>query len=649
MKKHFLFGLLAVLLAFGLVFTGCDSGSGGSSGGGDGRITETRSFEGTDDQGRVIVVTLIRTAGNGPFNPANGNEYTITLDGQQISSGTITVDNQDILFWPSGGGASFPGTIIGNFLSIPAIPYNGGTIRGFSLEAKAGTGGGPNFITYTIVQENGVNDTTTTDGITITFDATRDLERELNDFLASGIRLTQGSGFAVLDLDSLVQDTTNPEEWEIDVLSVAPAGLVFFSITHRNVDPTPQPLVVYHQDVDLIEIDDVKTDGTANVTTSTYIDFEFDTGEAPATFTQNDIVFSYPSTGAAAFTPRLSTSANPNPYVDPNNSDTWRLDIASVAEQGTVNIFINKAGYDPVTPGATINKARRTLELYETDGTTAYVPDLTTPVGVNFPTIGIHVIDGAGIDTGFSGSATVTISGATESPNGSFGTVYALAPDLALTGRSTELTILQYNMGNAIAVEFLEGVGYINLRLATATDGPNSTQAASDITFRVHGVEGLVSDTFAPISLIGRAGVASLKVTTDAVAGPINATSTTPVAFATRPEVTLLDRFGNVANFTVAPGAANQGVRITLVSTPAGELTGTGAYITPSQVSGVRVTAGLMELTSATALTLLYNTEDTDVTSANITLTFTFSTDITNATTTAATALTVQQTLTATE
>ncbi|MCL2069537.1 MAG: hypothetical protein FWH19_00945 [Treponema sp.] len=711
MKKNLFYGLLAVLLAFGLAFTACDSDSGGGSDVINGTDTGSVSFIGPDATGKMVEVTISRE-GAATFNPATGDAYAIKYDGAEVSRGTITVDGTRIYFHPTANPNDFfAGTLIGWHLEIPAIPYAGGEIKGFTLQAvPTGSGASQGNITYTAVPVISATPVVSgvTDHIVITF------SHPVANLTAADISLEGSStvlvhpikeplmvgGMAERDMLYEVHFTFSGSPADTDV----PAGFLKLQINKNNVDRNPVYVTITSTDAapfiptagtffrhlnndapmavvnasNVITSGEAPTPSNAGLTTN-FIRFAAlaDYSDSPVTATEmggpmkdSEILIVPGTVATPGATPTgLTGSAKVIGFVgddgkpselmrDLGNAgdaadfgDVYRYyqDLAIEVERtGPITIFIIKPGVSTAAIQMTVFKAGRELELYMTDGTTPYTSGSSTDVGVNFPTIRMHVMDGISLDTGFSGNVSVTISGATESPNESFGTVFALTPDRAPSGRSTELTVLQHNMGNTIAVEFREGVGYINLRLAAATNSPNSS-ATSLITFSVHGVERRATETFAPRTLTGRTDVASLKLTTEAEAGPINATPTVPVAFAVRPEVTTLDRFGNIAAFTVAPSGANEGVRITATSTPAGALTGTGAYITPAQVNGVRVTAGVMELTSGTALTLLYNPTAVTTTSASITLTFTFSTDISTAATLAATALTVQQTLTATQ
>jgi len=118
MKKCYLFGFVAIILAFALAFTGCDffdSGTspGGGGGGGDDNISNGGGGgdDTTDKYDDLIIkvkasdnTTDIETTfstsrkGTGTMSPRTGDNYTIKEGSSEISKGTVTVSGSLISF-----------------------------------------------------------------------------------------------------------------------------------------------------------------------------------------------------------------------------------------------------------------------------------------------------------------------------------------------------------------------------------------------------------------------------------------------------------------------------------------------------------------------------------------------------------------------
>jgi hypothetical protein len=143
MKKKILFGLLAMVLVLGLAFLGCSNPSSNST------VDDPLVLKDTVNK-KVVEITISRTnPSKAVLTPKVGDYYVIKLDGVVISKGTLTqVNNGEITFTPSADSpgankTAFTGTLssAGN-LSIPSIPYSGGTITGIVANSSGGSGSG---------------------------------------------------------------------------------------------------------------------------------------------------------------------------------------------------------------------------------------------------------------------------------------------------------------------------------------------------------------------------------------------------------------------------------------------------------------------------------------------------------------------------
>ncbi|MDR2795894.1 MAG: hypothetical protein LBB47_04195 [Spirochaetaceae bacterium] len=103
-NKKFKIGMLTVLLAFGLVMSGCDT-SGGGSGSGD-----TATYKGTSADGSSYTLTISKSTEKA-YKPAAGDKYVLT-SGAKKSTGVVqkldgSGDNIAITLSPSKGGSQF--------------------------------------------------------------------------------------------------------------------------------------------------------------------------------------------------------------------------------------------------------------------------------------------------------------------------------------------------------------------------------------------------------------------------------------------------------------------------------------------------------------------------------------------------------------
>jgi len=133
MKKKFIFGLLA------MVFLGCSNPTSSNS-----TVDDPLVRRGTIN-GKSVEITISRTdlSKAAVLTPRVGDFYTIKLAGTIISKGKISsVDNGALTFTPSadspGPKEPFKGTYSSNgTLSVPSIPYDSGTLSGFSSNSSS--------------------------------------------------------------------------------------------------------------------------------------------------------------------------------------------------------------------------------------------------------------------------------------------------------------------------------------------------------------------------------------------------------------------------------------------------------------------------------------------------------------------------------
>ncbi|MCL2069543.1 MAG: hypothetical protein FWH19_00975 [Treponema sp.] len=563
MKKHWLiYSACLVLLAFGFVFVGCSDGSSSGTQVLPGYNIEYTEFAGTDALDVEIVVRIFRTTQRS-FAPANGDQYWIRYGGQEISSGTITVDGDNITFWPSGGAASFSGTLIGWFLNIPSIPYSGGTITGFSLQARAGAGGAPQFIEYTLTQLTGNNSGTPTDSLRFVFD------EAVDDFRFSGIRITNGSGSVVLDPDSL-SASADYKTWIVNVADTDDnvVGLVFVSITHRNVDPTVKPLEIFSDTAGTAlaaaigTFSEGATASVSNNLSTKLLRFSFTAD--PVNVTPDEIVIVYPPTNAGSIIVRPSTHSDPNPFLSDEDTGStpflWDLEI-EVVTPGNVIIYINRTGFSAAPATVAVHKARRIITLWQADGLTGLAAGNTGPVvgADNLLALRVTEVDTGNADATFNGFYTVTISGANATSTGNIGRVIPLDKDsVPVTANARDLTPIHLSTGNTVPVEFVDGVGRLNLILYRAVDIPTDfTIDPQNITFSIHGVEGSSDPvSIRPTALTSAASVRRIEIVTPAGAEqPVDAGDA--LAFNDpSPVLLFLDLWGNPVMITGGPTVA---------------------------------------------------------------------------------------------
>ena len=143
MKKKQILGLLAMAMALGLTLLGCSNPASNST------VDEPLVLKDTVD-GKVVEITISRTdPSKAVIKPQKGDYFVIKLDGVVISKGTVTqvTSSGAMTFKPSadspGPKTEFTGTLSsGGALSIPSIPYEGGTITGVNADSSGGSGGG---------------------------------------------------------------------------------------------------------------------------------------------------------------------------------------------------------------------------------------------------------------------------------------------------------------------------------------------------------------------------------------------------------------------------------------------------------------------------------------------------------------------------
>jgi hypothetical protein len=108
MKKRYLFGFAAMLLALALMFAGCDLFSDLFNGDDDGQTTYTPLvIPGKDSTGRSVTATFTRPplakAAIPIIDPLQGDSYEIKRDNSVVSSGTIALTGTAITFIATSG------------------------------------------------------------------------------------------------------------------------------------------------------------------------------------------------------------------------------------------------------------------------------------------------------------------------------------------------------------------------------------------------------------------------------------------------------------------------------------------------------------------------------------------------------------------
>jgi len=193
MKTLKAFGLAAMLLAFALIFAGCDVAMPGDNV--TPNVTQPTTYApltiyGTDSQNRVVEIEFSTTrlvsasvtaakaaakAASAPvMTPESGDSYKIKLESKVVSSGTIKRTGTTIEF-TSTTGDKFSGTYKGgNDLTIPEIPLaDGESIKQFehatgeTVVAKPTAKPGKEGDTVPVAEGDSVTLSTTTSGAKI--------------------------------------------------------------------------------------------------------------------------------------------------------------------------------------------------------------------------------------------------------------------------------------------------------------------------------------------------------------------------------------------------------------------------------------------------------------------------------------------------
>jgi hypothetical protein len=126
MKKRYLFGLSAMLLALVLMFSGCELLD-GLLGGDDDPQTTTYDpiiIDGSDAQNNNIRVKFTKAGSTkaAAWTPASNDNYEISKGSTVLSSGTITLNGSTIVFNPTSGSGS-----------VGTGTYNGGQDLAFTM------------------------------------------------------------------------------------------------------------------------------------------------------------------------------------------------------------------------------------------------------------------------------------------------------------------------------------------------------------------------------------------------------------------------------------------------------------------------------------------------------------------------------------
>ncbi|MCL2069535.1 MAG: hypothetical protein FWH19_00935 [Treponema sp.] len=612
MKKHLYFGLLAVLLAIGLVFVGCGDDNGGSGPNvNPGRNLVGMSFVGIDDAGRPIEVRIFRASTNGAvYEPANQDEFTITFEGQEISRGRITIDDSNVTFWPNSGG-SFTGRLIGMFLDIPSIPYNGSTITGFSTQSGGFIGAGPGaariLFPWEVAPGNVVGSAWSGGSgnpagaapthITFAFEEEVSLNPRsvqiitpwlgraaLHPKYYTGPETLITAGTVAPTFAPFAADKSYVISLELDPASIK-FGAVNASIIQRDFDATPQHLVIYGDAVTTVASTTIQgwSGGTTVATTtrgaldSARIVFAGISGITPP-LTAANIVQLPDEDNKGEFTILPGNPFEPNPALVGTD---YVLKIEPKTE-GAARFFINHPAVDPVILGlggsqitkrapATLAAAEEALRVITTITDTSITLGANdtlgnTAVQANAIVISLtrRVPNGAGglvTDTDYDGEQTVTIRGIGSTGQelhgrDIFGWVVpmtAAASAAAATPINADrvlLTLEQYISGNRVDVEFEDGVARIAIAFAKA--------GAHEITFDVDGLRTTLNIAASRLTVGPLTDVKIVRQISRGEIGAANAITLYPL-----PAVRLFDLFGNriesgsPRSFTVAlaPGS----------------------------------------------------------------------------------------------
>ena len=137
MKKRVFFGLLAILLAFGLILAGCDNGMDNDIS----RVTTGKTvyrswvYNGSTPNGTRVTITITKPNGAAVTTPTTGDLYEIKEGTSVVSRGTIAVSGSTMTFTPGSNSPGsnrtpFTATISGNSISNLTVP--GTSISNFS-------------------------------------------------------------------------------------------------------------------------------------------------------------------------------------------------------------------------------------------------------------------------------------------------------------------------------------------------------------------------------------------------------------------------------------------------------------------------------------------------------------------------------------
>ncbi|MCL2069534.1 MAG: hypothetical protein FWH19_00930 [Treponema sp.] len=590
MKKLLLFALLGAL-AMGMMFVACDS-----NGGGDvppaATNTESYAFRGLDSQGRTVEVVISRPAPARIFTPADNDNYTISLDGQVISQGTIRVDGNVVHFFPgNGGGSSFRGTIIDWHMSIPSIPYSGGTVSGFKMEAGVGSGGGgggggsgsgspgvnggpgpigpggdgPSTFSYYISTQDG-DDSNATTILTVVFDRPLVLTADSVSFLTTYENKPVFGRATVVDVTPA---TTSPgRTWDIEVAVTAPGmGMMRVVNTQTHNFPTPVPLFDGNGFIEFDTITPTVVNGT-----TTAIVIEFDT---PITdLTMDEIVIS----GGTGRVEKKSLAVD-------ITGDEWTLTVTtSIA--GSIQFYVNRADVDPRPQTVPVVKGPNTLTMTGFSGVTVAAGAATT-VTLTFGGANAALFEG-------TRAIRVQIPSAARAPGGTYGTITPSGGS-AITMNETFVTT-----GVNVNVPFnSSGVGTLSIVLNGA-----ATHVAGAFSFEAQGfaLERIIGLSDGPITVNPLTVAHSAAVTRDPVL-PSRGTAGADHVFTTQPVITVRDEYGNLVGgtanvtMTINPAVTNLSViggGVATVALSSGLATFTAAGLVPA--AGLANPAGSITL-----------------------------------------------------
>ena len=216
----------------------------------------------------------------------------------------------------------------------------------------------PTAVTLQTAVADGVADTITSTKIDLTFDTA------IAGLTASDITITSGSGAAVKGVL-----TGSGTSWSIALTSVTTQGNVSVAVSAPagySISGSPKTVAVYKAVVPTaVTLLSAAADGVVDTTTSTKIDFIFDT--AIAGLTASDITIT-DGTGAAVKGDLTGSGTN------------WSIALTSVTTQGNVSVAV------AAPSGYTISGSPKTIAVYK-----AAVPIvIVTSVTVAPPTVSVQ-------------------------------------------------------------------------------------------------------------------------------------------------------------------------------------------------------------------------------------------------------------------